>query len=53
MRLLLGFEHEQQHQELIATDIKHALFTNPLHPAYCPRSRPVIPRSADPPPFHL
>jgi ergothioneine biosynthesis protein EgtB len=33
-RISLGFEHEQQHQELIATDIKHALFTNPLHPAY-------------------
>jgi ergothioneine biosynthesis protein EgtB len=33
-RIVLGFEHEQQHLELIATDIKHALFTNPLHPAY-------------------
>jgi ergothioneine biosynthesis protein EgtB len=33
-RIDLGLEHEQQHQELIATDIKHALFTNPLHPAY-------------------
>ena len=33
-RMTLGFEHEQQHQELIVTDIKHALFTNPLHPAY-------------------
>lgn len=33
-RITMGLEHEQQHQELIATDIKHALFTNPLHPAY-------------------
>jgi ergothioneine biosynthesis protein EgtB len=33
-RLALGLEHEQQHLELIATDIKHALFTNPLQPAY-------------------
>ena len=33
-RIALGLEHEQQHLELIATDIKHALFTNPLHPAY-------------------
>ena len=33
-RITLGLEHEQQHQELIATDIKHALFINPLHPAY-------------------
>ena len=33
-RIAMGLEHEQQHQELITTDIKHALFTNPLHPAY-------------------
>ena len=33
-RISLGLEHEQQHLELTATDIKHALFTNPLHPAY-------------------
>jgi len=33
-RIVLGLEHEQQHLELIATDTKHALFTNPLHPAY-------------------
>ena len=37
-RIALGLEHEQQHLELIATDIKHALFTNPLHPAYTSQS---------------
>ena len=32
--LLLGFNHEQQHQELLRTDIKYILGNNPLFPAY-------------------
>jgi ergothioneine biosynthesis protein EgtB len=30
----LGLNHEQQHQELIVTDLKHMLSHNPLHPVY-------------------
>jgi len=33
-RLVLGLNHEQQHQELMFTDLKYNLGNNPLYPAY-------------------
>ena len=32
--IILGLNHEQQHQELFLTDLKYTLSRNPLHPVY-------------------
>ena len=46
----IGLNHEQQHQELMVTDIKHVFSVNPLRPAYRERT---LATSAPPPPLRF
>jgi ergothioneine biosynthesis protein EgtB len=48
--LELGLQHEQQHQELMLTDVKHLLSLNPLAPAYHPDRR-IAPSTRNPEPL--
>jgi ergothioneine biosynthesis protein EgtB len=48
----LGLNHEQQHQELVLTDLKHLLWCNPLQPTYRDEILPTSHASSTPMRFH-
>jgi ergothioneine biosynthesis protein EgtB len=47
-RVEVGLQHEQQHQELLLTDLQHAFSRNPLSPIYTARIQPTLQVAPEP-----